>query len=584
MSLRSWVWPLSVAAGVLAAPHPARAEWREARLESDDLRIRLESDGRGTLEHRTRLRIGSAKLRTFDLGPAPDDEVELGPAALVAEDGAPAPSVHVAVAMRGAARIVRLFLDSNTGARRGTYLLTYAHAVDLSRDIRADGALSRVTYRAAPLDAGRDAVKVVFDLPAAGTEPRASVDAVSGEGATILSAVRRLGGRDELELVRPHVAQGERAEWAARVDPKAFAALATGGASVPSAPRVSAPAASPLPGRLRAASLILLAGALFALAARRRRDRDAGDELRRPQPLVGVPRAAGVLGYGVGGMVGVAQLLFGTRSLGVALIALAMVLAIDVTPRVSARPRAKGTWRAVRPSELLAERRVSARGGVSPALWGCAAALVAAGAAMAYVVRFSVAGALWLLPAALVCLVAPLLATGWAATSSADRATRWLLPLARRLRAASGCEATFLARGALGARGHDDHRLRIVPRGAMSGLVAIDVGVAWTPLAVGTDERPEVLVRVVSGSAAAGRLVTFSGRAPMLPGAREDERVVRLVPPAATATALRALVVELVGALSERREDRSEHGYRGPERREHTISAEETPLAPPAFV
>lgn len=584
MSRRWWAWCAGVGLSVFGVSSPAGAEWREARVESDDLRIQLESDGRGTLEHRTRLRIGSAKLRTFDLGPAPDGELELGPASLVAEDGAPAPPVHVAVATRGAQRIVRLFLDGKVGARRGTYLLSYAYPVDLSRDIRVDGALARITYRAAPLDVGRDAVKVVFDLPAAATEPRANVDAASGEGATVLSAVRRIGGRDELELVRPHVAQGERVEWSARVDPKAFASVAAVAAPAPATARPSAPAASPVAGRVRAASLIALAGALFALATRRRRDRDAAPRDRRSRPLVAVPGAVAVLAFGLAGMLGVAQLLFGARSGGVALIALAMVLAIDVGARPAPAPRAPGCWRAVRVRDLLAERRVGEAGALSWALWAGSGALLVAGAALAYVVRFSVAGVLWLLPAAIACLVAPLLATGWAVPSAADRAARWLLPLARHLTARGGGEVSFLARRAHGRDGHDDYRLRFVPHGTMSGFVAVDVGVASTALAAGSDERPELLVRVTSGSPAAARLVTFTARAPMMPGARDDERVVRLVPEAASARALRSLVVALADALAERREATCDEGYVGPERRERRADADGTPLAPPAFV
>src|SRR5205085_8993424 len=109
------------------------------------------------------------------------------------------------------------------GLHRGIYVFHVTYDVDFVRTgaFTRDGAMWRLMWTSPPPLEGVDGERVVFDLPAAPTEPRGDGDPAA------LATLRRSAERDEFEIVRPHVPRGDAARWIARVDPKAFGRVRT---------------------------------------------------------------------------------------------------------------------------------------------------------------------------------------------------------------------------------------------------------------------------------------------------------------------------------------------------------------------
>ena len=65
----------------------------------------------------------------------------------------------------------------------------------------------------------------------------------------------------------------------------------------------------------------------------------------------------------------------------------------------------------------------------------------------------------------------------------------------------------------------------MLPRAAMPGVLGVEVGLAWSHTPVGWVGTPEVLARVLDGSAAAARLARELPAGASVPGRRPEERV-----------------------------------------------------------
>jgi hypothetical protein len=109
------------------------------------------------------------------------------------------------------------------------------------------------------------------------------------------------------------------------------------------------------------------------------------------------------------------------------------------------------------------------------------------------------------------------------------------------------------ARVPLEASAPDELRLLVVPRVAMPGVLSIELGLAWSASPVGWVASPELLARVLDGSAAAARLAHDLPSSRAIPGRRPDERVVRLLPRSPSSAAAVALARSLATALTDRR-------------------------------
>jgi hypothetical protein len=109
-----------------------------------------------------------------------------------------------------------------------------------------------------------------------------------------------------------------------------------------------------------------------------------------------------------------------------------------------------------------------------------------------------------------------------------------------------GLKAVPLARLPHGSSAPDELRVLLQPRGAMSGLVAVEVGVDHAVGLGGLVVEPYVVLRVREGSACAKAL---AGQLAFQRGRKADERVVVLWPKLPTISETLALVDELLALL-----------------------------------
>lgn len=571
--------PSAVATGVLAVlaaltflsgrpsaraaepPRPARVIPRsEARTTADDVRIRVDAAGAALVEHRLGYRVVAGTVRSFDMTGLERGAAPQGDVVVQSEDGVAFPA-HGQMTEPGVLRVV---VDDPRGLRRGGYVITVPYRVDLvaEGEVKREGALFRFSWTAPPSRDGFDGARVVWQLPPAPTEPRAVGEvrtggsagpgSASGEGS-VLATLRRSVDRDELELVRPHVARGEAALWTVRADPKAFPSIT----DPTLRPPVASPPPPPPPARrgLWAVAIVALVYGAFAWAHGRR---GAGVPLV-PVPLVlRVPLAVALVAGGL------ALQLRASPTAGAALVAAAMVVVALRGPAAETRPRGPGQWLPFRPDEAFgpAVGDSSHRSPTDLGTWrgrSMLLAVVVAAAALSAVLALVFDDPR---RAHLVLLnslaFAPFFLTGGASQGppSIARATPLLRTVFGHLRRLPEARVTPWARVPTGSHDPDEVRLFALPRSPLTGVVGVEVGVAWARSGRGVAAVPEVLVRVRDGSAAEAKLTEVlrqEGRAGRpLPGRREGERVHVVEPPLPTALGAAACARELLSSLSSR--------------------------------
>ncbi len=113
----------------------------------------------------------------------------------------------------------------------------------------------------------------------------------------------------------------------------------------------------------------------------------------------------------------------------------------------------------------------------------------------------------------------------------------------------------------------DELRLLVLPRIAMPGVIGIELGLAWTSAQTGWVSSPEILVRVLEGSAAAAKLSQTSAASQSVPGRRSDERVVRLAPLRPTLDGAVAVTSSAADLLTDRRLELPAREWTASERR-----------------
>lgn len=548
---------LALAVAVGAWPSPARAAggWTEQHETGHDIRVKVDDAGAATIEQTVSYRVVAGAMKGFDL-PAKDvDPVLEGDVSVTADDGATY-AAHLS-AREGEPGKLRVDVLDPKGLKRGLYVFKLRYGVDLLKSgaFSRDGTMWRLSWTSPPPPEGVDGERVVFDIPAAPTEPRT-------DDPGVLVTLRRSAERDELEIVRPHVARGDAPSWVARVDPKAF-------------PRVRSPELRPPPppppaprderaDDLRLAALLAAAAAFGALvrAKSRRVAARCADAGRVARPLVPGPHALRAIGAAaaLGGAIAVEA--SGSPTEGALLVALAMAFAVHRAPSGRARPRGPGSWLMLRPAEVIrAAREANARR--SDAL----DATTPRGKLTALAALVVVAAAAWLaartgdgeLPY-LVLLdgvaLAPVFVSGTRAQLPPDAAHAPVPFLSRvlvRLSRSKALRATFWARVPSGLRDHDETRLLVVPRAAIPGLVGVEVGVAWAAAAGAWLAVPQVLVRVHEASAASAKMAGVAPFARAIPGRRPEERVLALDPALPTRAATDRLVRRVVSELVDRR-------------------------------
>jgi hypothetical protein len=260
----------------------------------------------------------------------------------------------------------------------------------------------------------------------------------------------------------------------------------------------------------------------------------------------------------------------GETSIAAVFVVVALLAATSRPSRVTPRARAAGRWLVLRPAEAFAapapERDVFDVGTVPGLLTalGSIAALVT----LACLLRSAnVPDAAWLVAIDGAALV-PLFVTGRPDQIGAHRpaAARWLARAFAELRRVERLRASPWAR--LATDGSvEELRLWIVPLAPAPGLVGIELGLAWNATPVGWSPGPELLVRVLEGSAAGSILAKAAPRVRPAIGRRREERVLRFTPSSPTRRAALALTRTLASVLADRRAYPPKVAWAGRERR-----------------
>lgn len=536
--------------------------WVETQLRSDVVTVDLEPSGAAVVSHELLMRIRGGPLPSWELPGVDADALPLPNATVteVAGSGAAATPIPLLLERREDGTL-RIEVDREKGLRRGTYLFKFAYRTDLAARgmIQPAGAHVDVRWIGPRLPDGVDSVRVTFRLPPAQAAPRLPPASESGDepGSILLSNLRRAADKDELELVRPHVAKGEPAVWRVQVSHHVFPAFQpTEPPPAPEAPALVAPAPER---RAIALGVLLSVAALYALlVALKGRALAQASALRRstPRALVRLPLAlrASAAGAALAGAVAV-----GARTAQPTVAAVLLVLAIALATQLPARrlpsPRRPGRWLVLQDDDAFAVRpqRLPGRlwdAGTLPGFALFTLLLVGFGAGATVLFSRSPYHAV-MVALSSACLL-PIFCTGRRAELPADlrqspvKTLRWL---AGRLRRDDACKVVPWARVPTADSEPDELRLLTMPRQAVSGLTAIEIGLEQCATTGGALGLPWVMVRVQDGSEAQSRLpqtVTWTR------GRKPEERVALLRPTLPTRASCLALVQALVECMTDR--------------------------------
>jgi len=555
-------WLLSLA--LLVVSLPARAGWVETTIASDVVTLDIERDGRAVVRHEILMKIKGGPLKGFDLEGVDADAEPLPDATVVlaASDGAGATPSALLMERREDGSL-RIDIDHEKGLKRGSYLFKLGYRTNLLERnlIRPEGALVEVRWIGPRFPEGIDSARVIFRLPPASSTPRVAdpEPALAGQSESpgvFLSNLRRAHDKDELEVIRPHVAKGEPVVWRMLADAKAFDAFAP--AAPPGALEAPADRAPGRPGRrallIAAAGLLsLLYSVLIALKWRAlvRACELAKAKPRALIPLPLAPRAA-LAGALLGGAAILGAETLTATGAGVLLV-LAMALAAQRSPALLPRARGPGQWREISAEQAFVAPRLKLPGrlldaGAPSGFLLFVLALFGFGAGAALLMPISPYHALLFALGAACSL--PIFCTGRASELPFDLGARpraLLRWLATKLQKNPRLEVTAWARFPEGQSDPDELRLRVLPKRALSGLISIEVGLEYQQGDGGPVALPCLIVRAQDGSlchrALPEQVVWTRGRAP-------EERVAVIRPTLPTRALCLSLVERVSGMLS----------------------------------
>ena len=539
----------------------------EAHETARDVKIRVEENGAAHVEETLHFRLLYPGWKGVDLTGVEADASPEGQATITSVEGG-ASAANLTVLAPGTLRLDAL---DPKGLKKGDYAAHFSYRVDLvaNHEVTRDGALWRMTWTsAAPVD-GVDGMRVVFDLPAAPTEP-AAVDAEGSDNPGFLSTLRRSEEMDEIDFVRPHVARGEAATWSVRIDPKALPDVRDPVLRPPPAPRAKeAPdpfAEARLPLRAMLACLLGLLFLVTGFAKLRTIPRKFSAKSLVPiAPHIALVPAAVLYATGVW------FAMTGAHARAASVFALVTSLAIVRATRKKPAPRGPGSWKAIADHKALARRPSifdlgCLRGDIALlALFACATTISFAARAFDPDAWLSVA------PATLPWLAFWLSGTrrSFADVGAAGIALRPVLLALRH----AGARVTAWARIPLGRKEMDDLRLLVVPDTALPGLVGIEIAVGWLGLFGGFSPRFEVLVRARDATAAAAKMGSLAKAVRASTGRRPEERVYVLEPRGGDRESAIELVMESAEWLVDRRLVPAA-GWSGAERRKPLASVQ----------
>jgi hypothetical protein len=543
--------------------------WVEKTVTSDSVTIDVERDGSAVVAHEILFGIRGGPLPELAVAPVDADaEFQDDATATLARSGSAAGfPIPLAATMDGTRLVLKVQVGK--GLRSGTYLIRFRYKTNFwnGEKIRSMEAGTLVAWSGPSFSDGIDSARVVFRFPESSKPPRApsqkdvdSADIADDANGVFLSYVRRGAAKDEIEIVRPHVAKGEIVSWRALVDPSTFDPVANPppatAEETPSAKMV-APPKGRAPGRRTSTWLLLtvLSVAYGVLGAMKSRwARRAGEERRAVQkaliPWPATLRAmlAAVLLFGAGACV------IETLPAIAAVICLVVAVALctHLPARMSPPLRGPGDWVELAKDALPDEpsgrgfpgRMLDVATPIGFVIFAIGLGAFVAAAFMALKVSPYYGVAIGIGSAVLF----PIFCTGRPSELPVSLA---VLPcdlidwLVTDLGNESELVLGIIGRVPRGGSNPDELRLRIIPRKPLPGLRAIEVGMDLHQGPLGIFPLPFVIVRTLDGSSAADALPkgVYVTR-----GRGVDERVAVLRPKVPT----HRVLARLIRALSQR--------------------------------
>lgn len=555
---------VSLAVWLLASP---AAAWIETRVLGDDVRIEVDRAGMATVEHAIGLQVRGGPLRSFDLLAADRDAVPLEDSTVASAKAADsALPIPLSVTQRPDGSL-RVSIEHPRGLGSGQYLFRIRYRTNLvaTSALERDGAMLRLAWAGPIWSEGLGNARTTFVLPPAPTAPRASgpegedpalaEEAASAGTRSFLSELRRHPDRDEIELIRPHIARREQALWSIRFDPRALGEVSDARLAPPPPPPAEPTLSERIVSLVPVGMALLLAFSILVAWKGQQVLRFATLAGVDPRPLVplGLVQRSLLAGpVGAGGII--LQGLLDQPVIGSVLLLGAVALTTYLTPRWKPRPRGPGRWLPITdadaftppspPKGLVLDFGTRAgRLAFSLCLVACAAASVLAWNFVSpyhgYLIAFDAA------------LLVPLFGTGRLGQLPPDLATapaKMLLRMARKLRDNELLRVVPSARLPQGSDRFDELRLLVVPRLPRRGFGAIEIGMAWARGAGGALALPQVIVRVVDGSPCHEALLRELGQVRWMRGRKPDERVAIVSPRLPTAAQTSALALRIAEA------------------------------------
>jgi hypothetical protein len=586
MPNRSRFWGLSfwlLACSLLVLSPPC---WARSRLRvlSSITRIELAADGSARVRHELRLESSTGSLRSFALQGLDPDAEPLPDARITRNDsgaGAPQPlELHIAGGR------AQLGLEHSASLPGKSFSIEFGYQTQLLRRglLRElpGGQRMQLSWQGPSYDDGVDSVTLVVRTGAAGLPPQAADPGAESAGANagtaggpgiIMSTLRRSADRDELELVRAHVARHEAPRWSMLLDRTLFTASSPAGANEPAlqpAPESSeveldgiwpAPEAGlPPPSLFWSLPCSLAAAAGFALLMLLKASavaRAAALRSCRVRPLLpgSASQQAALAGFSVALASGMVLWLDAPLAGALALL-LALALATHRPPASEARLRGPGEWQ---PLDTQVLQPGASPAAPLPGAWLDAGRLpgfalllgllATNGAAALQLFQSSPYYGACLLLAGSALL--PIFCTGRAGElpePALAQSKRFLARVLKRLNGKAELVLQPLGRVCTGASDLDELRLAIHPAHGLAGLIGMELALEQRPGLAGPNAGPVLVVRAADGSPcqrALPRQLSWSR------GRSAEERAALVRPKLPSVALTVELILELTSAASE---------------------------------
>jgi len=501
---------------------PSAFAWLEISVKSDNAVIDVEPSGSAEVHHEILLHVRGGPFKGLRVVGVDTDAQPLAEAMLfnAASGRASGPGIPLIGMVENGD--LQFTVEGSNRVGAGRYVLRFGYRTELLGRglIDAQGEVATLRWVGPRFNDGIDSVRVVFRLPHGRQTPHVpDADPAGGQlgivaeyDGVFLSDFRAANDKDELEVVRPHVAKGEPVVWRVRFDAAAVGIHSTTPTVTPQV--ASAPKAEP-PRRLRAQLtdlwLVVLTGVCYGLLLfyKARGFKSAAAALgARARPLVPwAPMIRALFAAIALSMATFALLLSAWPLLALPPLIVAIALATELSPVAPSMRRGPGNWRSVAAAQAFSVRR-----GHKPAVvaldvgnpWGLVAFIVASSALLVLASNlFNTAAPRGVCLVTEALALCPLFFTGRAAqlpVPMVARARPLLQRLHRRLSRESQFQVTLLGRFPQSSDEPDELRLLVMPNKPLLGLNAIEVACELHTTFSGLQAAPLVLVRANEGS------------------------------------------------------------------------------------